>query len=323
MSAKDTTAAAATGSTDQGRHLQQLSSDTGTIVTRTVRRILIKVDENTVRCHPCFLSATWNNLEQAIKLILTEEKGFAVDSVIACTEVKLGFEPPSRPENAIPWISIHARPYLMGNDVGTMREYLRHRLAEEGFSDLPTFYFEPDAHITEPSLSGTRNENTSSNPASTAQMSSFHSGTAHIPTAPAPAGQAPRINTRTVLASALRSTPSAATKREDPATQHLVSAPAALGDLVQRPISLAAGEAQSQSGKCSKLCLPLNLLKLPIIDKSVKHLTCYSWKSHGSCRKRAEDCPYAHHDTGRYAEQPMPLISGRKLFVSSCSSNHL
>lgn len=43
---------------------------------------------------------------------------------------------------------------------------------------------------------------------------------------------------------------------------------------------------------------------------SVKHLTCFWWKEKGDCRFREEDCLYAHHDTGLYADPPRQVIPG-------------
>lgn len=39
---------------------------------------------------------------------------------------------------------------------------------------------------------------------------------------------------------------------------------------------------------------------------TVKHLTCYFWKN-GNCTKRADECSYAHHDTGYTAMAPESL----------------
>lgn len=52
---------------------------------------------------------------------------------------------------------------------------------------------------------------------------------------------------------------------------------------------------------------------------SVKHLTCFWWKDKGDCRFKEEDCLYAHHDTGLYADPPRqvnpgePALAGRSL----------
>jgi hypothetical protein len=43
---------------------------------------------------------------------------------------------------------------------------------------------------------------------------------------------------------------------------------------------------------------------------SVKHLTCFWWKEKGDCRFKEEDCLYAHHDTGLYADPPRQVIPG-------------
>ncbi|RMZ91432.1 hypothetical protein DV736_g1323, partial [Chaetothyriales sp. CBS 134916] len=43
---------------------------------------------------------------------------------------------------------------------------------------------------------------------------------------------------------------------------------------------------------------------------SVKHLTCFWWKERGKCRHSAEECLYAHHDTGRYTDAPRQIIPG-------------
>jgi hypothetical protein len=45
---------------------------------------------------------------------------------------------------------------------------------------------------------------------------------------------------------------------------------------------------------------------------SVKHLTCFWWKEKGDCRFKEEDCLYAHHDTGLYADPPRQVIPGGK-----------
>lgn len=43
---------------------------------------------------------------------------------------------------------------------------------------------------------------------------------------------------------------------------------------------------------------------------SVKHLTCYWWKTRGSCRFAEKDCLYAHRNTGLYADAPRQLAPG-------------
>jgi hypothetical protein len=43
---------------------------------------------------------------------------------------------------------------------------------------------------------------------------------------------------------------------------------------------------------------------------SVKHLTCFWWKEKGDCRFKEEDCLYAHHDTGLYADSPRQVVPG-------------
>ena len=48
---------------------------------------------------------------------------------------------------------------------------------------------------------------------------------------------------------------------------------------------------------------------------SVKHLTCFWWKEKGDCRFQEEDCLYAHHDTGLYADPPRQVIPGGKFLV--------
>ena len=45
---------------------------------------------------------------------------------------------------------------------------------------------------------------------------------------------------------------------------------------------------------------------------SVKHLTCFWWKEKGDCRFKEEDCLYAHHDTGLYADPPRQVVPGGK-----------
>jgi hypothetical protein len=36
-------------------------------------------------------------------------------------------------------------------------------------------------------------------------------------------------------------------------------------------------------------------------QRSVKHLTCYWWMTKGTCKHSAQDCLYAHFDTGKFA----------------------
>jgi hypothetical protein len=36
-------------------------------------------------------------------------------------------------------------------------------------------------------------------------------------------------------------------------------------------------------------------------QRSVKHLTCYWWLNKGVCKHSAQDCLYAHWDTGKFA----------------------
>jgi hypothetical protein len=49
---------------------------------------------------------------------------------------------------------------------------------------------------------------------------------------------------------------------------------------------------------------------------SVKHLTCYYWRTHGKCAKSDNDCLYAHHNTGLFADEPKKLEPGRKIASS-------
>ena len=42
----------------------------------------------------------------------------------------------------------------------------------------------------------------------------------------------------------------------------------------------------------------------------VRHLTCWYWLHKGRCDKEDENCAYAHHDTGRYAERPRQVVPG-------------
>ncbi|MCJ1245165.1 hypothetical protein MMC30_002366 [Trapelia coarctata] len=45
--------------------------------------------------------------------------------------------------------------------------------------------------------------------------------------------------------------------------------------------------------------------------KSVKHLTCFYWRTYGKCNKTEEQCLYAHHLTGQLADEPKHLEPGR------------
>ena len=47
---------------------------------------------------------------------------------------------------------------------------------------------------------------------------------------------------------------------------------------------------------------------------SVKHLTCYFWAKHGTCKFTEEDCLYAHRDTGKVAQGPLQVELGRRFF---------
>lgn len=44
--------------------------------------------------------------------------------------------------------------------------------------------------------------------------------------------------------------------------------------------------------------------------RSVKHLTCFWWKSKNHCRFSEEECLYAHHDTGHYTLAPKQVVPG-------------
>ncbi|KAL8851324.1 MAG: hypothetical protein Q9221_003769 [Calogaya cf. arnoldii] len=44
---------------------------------------------------------------------------------------------------------------------------------------------------------------------------------------------------------------------------------------------------------------------------SVKHLTCYFWANYGRCKRRDEECSYAHFHTGRVAGNPMEFRKKR------------
>lgn len=56
---------------------------------------------------------------------------------------------------------------------------------------------------------------------------------------------------------------------------------------------------------------------------SVKHLTCYWWKTKGVCRFSEEDCLYSHHDTGKIADAPRHLIPGEKAVAGRNLENRL
>jgi hypothetical protein len=56
---------------------------------------------------------------------------------------------------------------------------------------------------------------------------------------------------------------------------------------------------------------------------SVKHLTCYFWAKNGTCKFSEENCLYAHRDTGKVAQGPLQVESGRRFlskFPSSITS---
>ncbi len=58
----------------------------------------------------------------------------------------------------------------------------------------------------------------------------------------------------------------------------------------------------------------------PYGKPSVKHLTCFWWKVKGDCRFSADDCLYAHHDTGLLADAPRQVTpGGNRLRVHSCA----
>jgi hypothetical protein len=56
--------------------------------------------------------------------------------------------------------------------------------------------------------------------------------------------------------------------------------------------------------------------------RSVKHLTCFWWKEKGDCRFKEQDCLYAHHDTGLYADPPRQVVPGGRFpGHATCSSS--
>ena len=51
-------------------------------------------------------------------------------------------------------------------------------------------------------------------------------------------------------------------------------------------------------------------------DGSVKHMTCFFWKYRNGCRFSAEECLYAHYDTGQVAGPPIQVELGSTLSPS-------
>jgi hypothetical protein len=81
--------------------------------------------------------------------------------------------------------------------------------------------------------------------------------------------------------------------------------PTAKRGRVGRPSSLPRHSPHSRKSSNSRPGTPH-----PHGKPSVKHLTCFWWKEKGDCRFKEEDCLYAHHDTGLYADPPRQVIPG-------------
>lgn len=81
--------------------------------------------------------------------------------------------------------------------------------------------------------------------------------------------------------------------------------PAAKKDKGGRTSSISRRSPRSRKSSSSHPGTPH-----PYGKPSVKHLTCFWWKEKGDCRFKEEDCLYAHHDTGLYADPPRQVIPG-------------
>jgi hypothetical protein len=96
------------------------------------------------------------------------------------------------------------------------------------------------------------------------------------------------------------------------ADRSLTPTPASVTKKQPRPSSLPA---TPRSRKLSPR--PRSGTPHPHGKPSVKHLTCFWWKEKGDCRFSEEDCLYAHHDTGLYADPPRQVTPGGKTLPQS------
>ena len=78
--------------------------------------------------------------------------------------------------------------------------------------------------------------------------------------------------------------------------------------------SRSRGQNRSSSHPGTPLTSSRNSAPHPQARPSVKHLTCFWWKERGDCRFKEEDCLYAHHDTGLYADPPRQVVPGGEFF---------
>ena len=88
------------------------------------------------------------------------------------------------------------------------------------------------------------------------------------------------------------------------------STPTAKTGRVPRPSSITQSSVPQRSPRSRKSSASRPGAPHPHGKPSVKHLTCFWWKEKGDCRFREEDCLYAHHDTGLYADPPRQVIPG-------------
>ncbi len=101
----------------------------------------------------------------------------------------------------------------------------------------------------------------------------------------------------------------------DPSTQsHVNSTLKALDKPFDKPTS--EGKRRPQSAESDSVQIKTSLSPAPVKHDNmmpeprrfprVNHLTCYFWK-HGTCTKTANQCSYAHYDTGSVAMAPDSL----------------